>query len=377
MIYLDNAATTKVSKATAQLVYDYATEYFANPSSIYEAGMKSEELIADARKKVAAALNVADKCIYFTSGGTESIILGLQGLFFARREWCKNFVTTAYEHSAVHKTLQFLADEFNIEMRYVNPEPSGTIDSEKLLSLVDGNTGLVAVMHVNNETGAICDVGDLSTKVKAKNRKTGFFSDGVQGFLKVGTQLSGSCVDGYSISGHKFGAPKGIGALYLKDLNNYKPVSLGGGQESGVRAGTQNTPYIATLGDVVQRLFESSAQRHAEISAMRDRVAEVLTGAGAVVNSPEGASPYLLNVSFVGAKSAVMQRALDREGILVSSGSSCSKGQNSKTLTAMGLDTKRIEGALRISFFEGNTMSECETAARIIAEVANKYSGLR
>ncbi len=371
MIYLDNAATTHVSSATIELIGRVLAKNFANPAAVYLEGMKSEEVVENARRKVAKALSVKPSRVFFTSGGTESNNIGLSGLFFPRRGWGKNIVISGYEHPSVAGYVDYLSLQYNLEVRKIAPSSCGKISPESLLDAIDDKTAIVAAMQVNNETGAIFDISPLTNEIKKKNSRTAIFCDGIQGVLKLPQSNLGN-IDAYTLSGHKLGAPKGVGALYLKEGVNYHPSSIGGGQEGGIRSGTENIAYIAALGEVCDSLAYNVDDRYKYASDLREAFLECLGEAKYVINSPSDASPYILNLSFVGTKSAVLQRALDEMGVMVSSGSSCSKGNRSKTLSAMSLPLERIDSALRISFSFENTKEQCKTASECIGAAINR-----
>ncbi len=363
MIYLDNAATTPVSEDVAKLVSNILTEHYANPSAVYRAGMESEDIIEVARRQLGSALSVKPSRIFFTSGGTESNNIGLSGLYYARRGWSNNVVMSGYEHPSVWRCIEHLSLLFGFEVRRIMPTKQGVIDPQAVIDAVDSKTALVTVMQVNNETGAIFDLPSIAGKVKQKNSRTAIFCDGIQGCFKIASNLSGNNIDGYSLSGHKFGAPKGIGALYLREGVNYEPASNGGGQEGGMRSGTPNTAFIAALGEVAQRMSKTISQRHGYVCELKNIFLSRIDQDKYVINSPENSSPYIVNISVIGEKSPVLQRALDEMGIMVSSGSSCSKGGRSKTLTAMALPIERIDSALRISFSADITEQDCISVA--------------
>ncbi len=366
MIYLDNAATTPVGDEIITLITQILKKHYANPSAVYLAGMESEEIIDSARRNVATTLSVKPSRIFFTSGGTESNNIGLSGLYYARRGWASNIVVSGYEHPSVSACLEHLSMLFNVEIRKIMPSIDGSIDPEKLLDAVDDKTAIVTTMQVNNETGAIFDLATLSNSIKKKNSRTAVFCDGIQGFLKIDNPLIGRMIDGFSMSGHKLGAPKGVGALYLKEGINYEAAVNGGGQESGIRSGTENIAYIAAFGEICKKQKATVSERYKNISELRRIFLQGLSGLNYHVNSPENSSPYILNVSFIGTKSAVLQRALDEMGIMISSGSSCSRGGRSKTLTAMSLPLERVDSAIRISFSSNNTAQQCKTATESI-----------
>lgn len=355
MHYLDNAATTVVDPELAKLCYDTMLEIFGNPSSLYKPGMVAERAVDHARAQVAATLGVTRAEITFTACGTESDNIALQGAVERTKNWAKNIVVTGFEHPAVYRTLELLAAQ-GWEIRAIPPDAGGHIDEAAFLDAVDKQTGLVAFMFVNNEIGTLLDPVALAKKVRAKNGRASIHVDGVQGWCKHPLKLSGGEIDSFALSGHKMHCPKGVGALYLRRNYRIGPVFGGGGQESGLRPGTENVPYIVTLGAAAEKYGRSIPARLAEAKKLNELLREELAKRGDItVNSPADASPYVLNFSIPGVRSETMLHFLESKEIYVSSGSACSKGAASHTLTAMRLPAARIDGALRVSFCDTST----------------------
>ncbi len=360
MHYLDNAATTVVDPQLAKICYEIMTTVFGNPSSLYKPGMQAERAVNHARAQVAATLGVTAAEITFTACGSESDNIALQGAAERTEKWAKNIVATEYEHPAVARTLELLSRR-GWEIRFVHPKPDGRIDEAEFLSAIDRETGVVTFMFVNNEIGTMLDPVALSKKIRAINHRVSIHVDGVQGWCKHPLKLLGSEVDSFALSGHKMHCPKGIGALYLR--KNYKigPVFGGGGQERGLRPGTENVPYIVTLGAAAQAYGKTILPRLAAAQQLnlqlRDGLAEL---PGVVLNSPAEASPYVCNFSLPGVRSETMLHYLEQQEIYVSSGSACSKGAASHTLTAMGLPAPRIDGALRVSFCDTSSPQDVD-----------------
>ena len=360
MHYLDNAATTVVDPQLAKICYETMTTVFGNPSSLYKPGMQAERAVDHARAQVAATLGVTAAEITFTACGSESDNIALQGAAERTEKWAKNIVATGYEHPAVARTLELLSRR-GWEIRFVHPKPDGRIDEAEFLSAIDRETGVVTFMFVNNEIGTLLDPVALSKKIRAINHRASIHVDGVQGWCKHPLKLLGSEVDSFALSGHKMHCPKGIGALYLR--KNYKigPVFGGGGQERGLRPGTENVPYIVTLGAAAQAYGKTILPRLAAAQQLnlqlRDGLAEL---PGVVLNSPAEASPYVCNFSLPGVRSETMLHYLEQQEIYVSSGSACSKGAASHTLTAMGLPAPRIDGALRVSFCDTSSPQDVD-----------------
>lgn len=347
MIYLDNAATTRVCPACCEAVGSALEGCFGNPSSLYDLGLEASRLLERSRGTLARALGCAAGEMFFTGCGTESNNIAVLGLARARKAWARRVVATGYEHPSVSETVRSLEDE-GFEVVFVNPKRDGTVDEGELLEAVDERTALVAAMSVNNETGAVLDVSRLGGLIKQKNRRCAVHCDNVQGFLKH--HLSLNNIDSVSLSAHKIHGPKGIGGLYLRRNLNIRVPYHGGGQEKGYRSGTENVPYAAGFAAAVDAwgsVDEGIAAAEAANGRLRERVFAIN---GAVINSPDSASPYILNISLPGYKSETVMHFLEMRGIYVSSGSACSRGDRSRTLSAMGVPQRLADSALRISF---------------------------
>ncbi len=358
MHYLDNAATTVVDPELAKLCYDTMLEVFGNPSSLYKPGMIAERAVDHARAQVAATLGVTAAELFFTACGSESDNIALQGAAERTKNWAKNIVVTGFEHPAVYRTLELLAAR-GWEIRTVPPDAEGHIDETAFLDAVDKQTGVVAFMFVNNEIGTLLDPVALAKRVRAKNSRASIHVDGVQGWCKHPLRLSGGEIDSFALSGHKMHCPKGVGALYLRKNYRIGPVFGGGGQERGLRPGTENVPYIVTLGAAAEKYGKTIAPRLAAAGELNALLrAELARRPGVTVNSPADASPYVLNFSIPGVRSETMLHFLESKEVYVSSGSACSKGAASHTLTAMKLPAARIDGALRVSFCDTSTQED-------------------
>lgn len=357
MHYLDNAATTVVNQQVAQTVTDAMRRYFGNPSALYGPGAESERALKAARAGMAKALGCMPAEVVFTACGSESNNIALWGAALCRRSWADNIVSTGYEHPSVENPLLRMR-ELGYDVRFVKPGRDGRVSAEELLKKVDGKTALVAAMQVNNETGAVLDVVKLAHAVKAKNTRTAVHVDGVQGFCKLPLRLEGSGIDSYSASGHKLHAPKGVGLLYLRRGHHIEPPYLGGGQEGGIRPGTENVPYIMGFAKAVELIYPHLQRRLIRAKELNAYLCERLTALpGVRVNSPDDALPFTLNLTVPGVKSETMLHFLEQREIYVSSGSACSKGAPSKTLLAMGLPAEEIDSSLRVSM-SGETCEE-------------------
>ncbi len=354
MHYLDNAATTPVIDSVADIADKTLREHFANPSSLYALGADSEAVITQSRRELAKALSCAEKEIVFTSCGTEGNNLAIIGACNARKNWANHIVVSAYEHPSVRNVCEYLKSS-GYSVTEIKPSIEGNVDVLEIINAVTPKTALVAAMHINNETGAIIDVEELARGVKKANSRTAVHVDGVQAFGKIEIKLSNSNIDSYAVSGHKINAPKGVGALYLKGGFNIKNVMHGGSQERGLRPGTENTAYIAALGLAAQIASKNTLNP----VVLKQLLVDGIINIGNIeINSPQNAHPSIVNFSVLGVKSEVLLHFLEEKSIYVSSGSACSKGAKSHTLTAMGLDAKRIDSSLRVSFGRQNTQQD-------------------
>ena len=355
--YLDNAATTMVNPEVIETITKAMAEHWANPSSLYTPGAHSELALNKARADVARTLGATAGEVYFTGCGSEGNNLAILGAARTRK-WGKRIVCTGFEHPSVALPMQRLAQE-GYDVQFVAPEADGHLNVDKMLELVDKNTILVAAMQVNNETGTAVDVARLAAGVKARNDRTAVHVDGVQAWMRVPVRLAN--IDSYSVSGHKIHAPKGIGALYLRKGYHIEPPYLGGGQEKGMRPGTENLPYAIGMAKAATLLSRTLPQRHKTLVELNTRLREGLKQFPEItLNSPEDAVPEVLNFSLNVIRSETMLHHLETMGVYVSSGSACSKGAASHTLTAMGLEPQRIDTAIRASFCADNTPEDVD-----------------
>lgn len=355
--YLDNAATTMVNPDVIETITKAMAEHWANPSSLYTLGAHSELALNKARADVARTLGATAGEVYFTGCGSEGNNLAILGAARTRK-WGKRIVCTGFEHPSVALPMQRLAQE-GYDVQFVAPEADGHLNVDRMLELVDKNTILVAAMQVNNETGTAVDVARLAAGVKARNDRTAVHVDGVQAWMRVPVRLAN--IDSYSVSGHKIHAPKGIGALYLRKGYHIEPPYLGGGQEKGMRPGTENLPYAIGMAKAATLLSRTLPQRHKTLVELNTRLREGLKQFPEItLNSPEDAVPEVLNFSLNVIRSETMLHHLETMGVYVSSGSACSKGAASHTLTAMGLEPRRIDTAIRASFCADNTPEDVD-----------------
>ena len=358
--YLDNAATTMVDPEIAGAIHEALLKDWANPSSLYEPAVETHEALTTARGQIARTLGCQAKDLYFTSCGSESNNLAVQGLAMARKNWGSKIVVSGFEHPSVQKPLERLA-AMGYDVTVVDPGPDGTLDIDRMLEHVDKNTILVACMMVNNEVGTRNDVERLAAEVKRRNSRTIVHVDAVQAWMRVPIKLDN--IDTLSVSGHKIHAPKGIGALYLSDslYQAFQAPYLGGEQEREKRPGTENLPYALGLAAAATRLNKTMKGRDAAVRALNLRLREGLKAfPEVVINSPDNAVPEVLNFSENCIKSETMLAWLSEKQIYVSSASACGRGQPSHTLAAMGRDPLAIDTAIRVSFCADNTPEDVD-----------------
>ncbi|MBR5543128.1 MAG: cysteine desulfurase [Oscillospiraceae bacterium] len=357
MIYFDNAATTKVIPEAAAAATAAMCEDFGNPSSLHGLGISAENMLSSARADIAEALSCTPREITFTSCGTESNNLAIFGAA-ARSGKRRHFVTTAYEHPSVLSTAKKLeADGF--EVTYISPRDNGTIFPGDVAAAVRDDTFMVSVMSVNNEIGALMNIPAISNAVKLKNRDTLIHTDAVQAFLKIPINTKKYGADIISISGHKIHAPKGIGAIYIKQGVGLTPQLLGGGQERGLRSGTEPTAQIAAFAAAVRagtKTLDDDRRRISDLSEKLQQELETLPNVH--VLAPDSRAPHILNVSFTKYPSEVVMRILEEDGIYISAGSACSRGKKSHVLRALNVPERLIGSAVRISLSRFSTEEE-------------------
>ena len=360
MIYLDNAATTPVPKAVADAVYDVLLHHCGNPSSQYPAGQEMKKAVEGWRAVIAGALHCPPEHLHFTSCGTESDNWAIQAAVWQGRHTGKHIITTAVEHSAILEPCKLLGQQ-GYDVTYLKPGRDGSITVEQVADALREDTVLVSMMLVNNETGCVFPVAETARLLREKKSSALLHCDAVQGFLKVSCDPAGWGVDMMSLSGHKLGAPKGIGALYIGPrLREPRPLLPGGGQERGLRSGTEATAQIAGFAKAVELRLEDYDAKLAHMTALRDYCREKLLAMGGVVPVGAGTAPHILSVSLVGYPSANIVTELGAEGICISAGSACHQGKASHVVSALGLDKKTAAGVIRISFSPDNTTGDVD-----------------
>ena len=369
MIYFDNSATTRVDPDVAQAAVEAMTENFGNPSSLHYIGVQAYQALNVARNQIAKMLGARTSCIVFTSGGTESNNLAIQGGAAANLSAGKHIVTTAIEHSSVLGACNALEGQ-GYRVTYVRPDPaSGRIRAEDFINAVDEETALVSCMEVNSETGELLPIKEIIQGVRRKNPNTRIHVDCVQGFGKIPFKVYEYDVDFLSASSHKIHGPKGIGALYIKDGVTVRPFLYGGRQERGIKPGTENVPLACAFGLAADKLLPRIQENFQYVQGLQTYLIRRLREIPQVrLTMTENISPYILNFSIPGIPSHETVSHFSMENIYIAAGSACSKGEPSHVIAAMGLPQEVIDSVLRISFCKYNTQEEIDIFIRKLKE---------
>lgn len=362
-IYLDNASTSKPDEQALNKASKYYLSNFHNPSSLYKEGVNVSLFLDKIREKISSFFGF-DYEVIFTSCGTESDNTVLDA--YSKRG---NIVISAGEHSAIYEKAKKLREKGG-DIRIAKLNKNGCANEESLFSLVDENTKLVSVIHINNETGAVNDVDGLAKKCKEKNKDVVFHTDGVQSFLKADTHFK--YVDLFSLSGHKIGAIKGVGAL-IKRKNLYlAPLIFGGGQEKGRRSGTENVFGLVDLYYAIENKGKIE-ENYKKVQTLKNVLLDGLSDKFYII-SDENCSPYVVCFSAVGLKSEIILHLMEDEGILIGTGSACSKNSDSRVLKECGYSSEILQGVLRVSFSPDNTVEEVERAKNKLNECVEKLT---
>lgn len=369
MIYLDNAATTKPDGECLERAKQYLTQKFYNPSALYAEGYTLHREIASARSNILNTVaNDRDYNIIFTSCGTEA---DNHALFCGAKRG--NIVTTLGEHSAVFAAANELKER-GIEVRFAELNGDGSVNVQSLISLVDDKTSLVSVIHVNNETGAVNDVNKIADLVKRVNSRLLFHSDGVQAYGKIPFKL-GNNIDLYGISAHKIGGLKGTGALLVRKSAHIKPFIYGGGQEDGMRSGTENVFGIKTFEYAAQKRYQNLSENFNRVSGLNGVLRKRLDGSLFKIISAENASPYILCVAANGVRGEIILHEVNDKGLIIGTGSACSsnsKKRYSRVILSCGIDEDTADGVLRLSFSPETCEKEVISAAEILNETVKR-----
>ena len=386
-IYLDNSATTKVYDEVAELMLKVFKEDYGNPSSMHNKGMEAERYVKKSAEIIAKILKVNEKEILFTSGGTESNNLAVIGTAQARKREGNHIVTTKIEHPSIANPMKYL-EENGYEVTYLSVDKNGIIDVEELKSAIRKDTILVSIMHVNNEVGSIQPIDEVAKIIEDefknnsdRREKITFHVDAIQSFGKFEIYPKRMGIDLLSVSGHKINGPKGIGFLYIKDKVKISPLILGGGQQRGMRSGTENVPGIAGIGMASDITYKNLNEIKERMMNIKDYFIDELCKLDNVaVNSQKGenGAPHIISATFKGIRSEVLLHSLEDKGIYISAGSACSSNKPalSETLKAMNIPKEDIESTVRFSLGHSNTKEEIDITIKEIngiIELLRKY----
>lgn len=380
-VYLDNSATTQVCAEAVNKMSDVMLNHYGNPSSLHSMGLDAELIISHARENIASALHSKSSEIIFTSGGTEANNLAVFGAARALRRRGRSIVTTTIEHPSVLNAMREL-EKNGYNITYLKPGPDGAIKVDELNKAVTRDTILVSIMLVNNETGAIQPVEAAKKAVLKAGSPALVHCDAVQGFCKVPLRPDKLGIDLLTMSSHKIHGPKGAGALYVHQGARILPIVFGGGQEKGMRSGTEAVPAIAGFGEATKIAFQKLGETTKLTSSLRNYCIEQFRKMpGIKINAPQNEdksdefplyAPHIMNISVLGIRSETMLHYLESEGVFVSSGSACSKGARSHVLSSMGFSEDIIDSALRISFSRYNTLEDAKTLVGAIERGAKR-----
>ena len=371
--YFDNSATTKVFDCVKDAVVHAMTEDYGNAAARHMKGVEAERLIKEARAEIARSLKVQEKEILFTSGGTESNNTALIGTALANQRAGKHLITTAVEHASIYNTMEFLREQ-GFEITYLPVDSYGCISLDELRDAVREDTILVSVMYVNNEIGAVEPVEEISRVIREKNPRTLFHVDAIPAYGKYVIRPKKQGIDLLSVSGHKIHGPKGVGFLYIDERVKIRPLLYGGGQQKGMRSGTENVPGCAGLGAAVKEVYTDHEAKIERLYGLRERMIEGLKALpGVTINGHEGRenAPQIVSASFEGVRSEVLLHALEEKGIYVSSGSACSVNHPgvSGTLRGIGVKKELLDSTIRFSFGLFNTPEEVDYCLEVLAEL--------
>lgn len=368
-VYLDNSATTKISDEAAKAVYDVMTKFYGNPSSLHNKGIEAEKLMTQAREQIATVLGVTPKEIFFTSGGTESNNLAIRGTVQAMKRQGNHLITTKIEHPSVLEVFKQLESE-GFDVTYLNVDSKGNISLEELKESITPKTILVSMMYVNNEVGSILPIEGAGEIIK-QNKNTIFHVDGVQAFGKIPLVPKLKNIDLLSMSSHKIHGPKGVGALFIREKTKITPIFQGGGQERGLRSGTENVPGIAGFGVAAASIQKNLTVWQSKMQQLKEnlKLKSLNQIPDTILNGPTtGGAPHILNISFLGVKGEILLHYLESHGIYVSTGSACSSNKQGKShvLSALGKSFDEIDGAIRFSLSHHITQEDIDYTVDVL-----------
>lgn len=374
--YLDNAATTPVFPEVKEIMVTVMEKDYGNPSSKHTKGMAAEQYIREAKEIISGCLKCQPKEIIFTSGGTESNNMAFIGTAIANRRAGKHVITTRIEHASVYEPLAYL-EEMGYEVTYLPVDSLGRVSVEDIEHALREDTFLVSVMYVNNEIGSVQRIGEIGGMLRRRNPDILFHVDAIQAFGKYKIVPERLGIDMMSVSAHKIHGPKGVGFLYVRNGVKIRPILFGGGQQRGMRSGTENVPGIAGLGTAVRLMYQDNAAKRERLLCLKKMMIEGLRKyEGVVIHGVDGISleetaPHIVSAGFASVKSEVMLHALAQEGVFVSSGSACSSNhpELSGTLQAIGVKDELLDSTLRFSFSVMTTPEQVSHAVAVVGKV--------
>ena len=371
MIYLNNAASTKVREEVLKTVNDILLNDYANPDAAHEFGVQAAKRIKNSRQIIANALNVSAKEIYFTSGGSEGNNIIIQGIINGNPRQGRHLITTKIEHPSVFEIFKEY-ERNGFEVTYLNVDSDGKVKTDELMESIRDDTVLVSVIAVNSETGVIQDLEKIGNIVKQKNKNAYFHSDFVQGLGHIKINPAKCRLDALTVSSHKVHGPKGAGAIYLSGNVRIKPIIFGSNQEQGVVQRTLNSSGIAGFGKAVQIACENFSEDNMRINEVKEYLLQKIQKeiSDIRINTIEsGSVPHILNISFRGVQGEVLVHFLGMSKIYVSTGSACSSRKgNSRILESMGLTQEEVAGGIRFSFSVFNTKEEMDETVKALKE---------
>lgn len=370
-IYLDNAATTKPCAAAVQAMNEALMVCWGNPSAAYGRGLQAEHMVKKARSQVADALGCEPERVFFTGGGTEGDNFAVFSVARRYGKRGRHVITTQTEHHAVLNCAKAL-EEQGFDVTYLKPREDGSISKKDLLAALRKDTVLVSVMMVNNETGAVNDIAGMAKLVHQKSQAV-FHTDAVQAFLKVPFRAGSLGADIITVSAHKVEGPKGCGAVYVSPKLHLPPYLYGGGQEKGMRSGTENVPAIAGFGAACEYLYRDLREKLHRMEALKERcLAGLQEGMPDAVILGSHAAPHVISLGIPGVRSQGLLGALEERGICVSAGSACARGHRSHVLEAMEVPGELIDGAIRVSFGFETTEDEIDAFLRGLSQAVDQ-----
>lgn len=372
-IYFDNSATTQVFDSVREIMVETMTADYGNTSSLHKKGMEAEQYVRAAREEIAKSLKVKEKEILFTSGGTESNNLAIIGTALANRRAGNHIITSCIEHASVYNTTAFL-EEQGFRVTYLPVDHNGHVSPEDLRAAICPDTILVSIMYVNNEMGAVEPISQLSKVIRETRPEIYFHVDAIQAYGKYVIRPKKEGIDLMSVSGHKIHGPKGIGFLYVDERVKIRPILFGGGQQKGMRSGTENVPGCAGLGAAVKEMYRNHEAKIDSLYRLKERlVAGLQQMDGVTVHGLTGrdSAPQIVSAGFEGVRAEVLLHALEERGIYVSSGSACSSNHPgiSGTLRGIGVRPSLLDSTLRFSFGMFNTEDEVDACLKALNEL--------